>query len=64
MDVDKSIWKGYFIPSSPDSLFRDDLFDKTCENIRNRNKVVIIRALIVPSAQTLAIYGATHLDYP
>ena len=48
-----------------DSLFRDDLFDKTCENIRNRNEAMVIRdigSLIVPSAQTLATYGATHLN--
>ena len=49
-----------------DSLFRDDLFDKTCEKIRNRNEAMVIRdisSLIVPSAQTLATYGATHLDH-
>ena len=26
-----------------DSLFRDDLFDKTCEKIRNRNEAMVIR---------------------
>lgn len=49
-----------------DSLFRDDLFDKICENIRNRNEAMVIRdisSLIVPSAQTLATYGATHLNH-
>jgi len=49
-----------------DSLFRDDLFDKTCEKIRNRNEAMVIRdigSLIVPSAQTLATYGATHLNH-
>ena len=49
-----------------DSLFRDDLFDKMCEKIRNRNEAMIIRdisSLIVPSAQTLATYGATHLNH-
>lgn len=49
-----------------DSLFRDDLFDKTCENIRNRNEAMVIRdisSLIVPSAKTLATYGATHLNH-
>jgi hypothetical protein len=49
-----------------DSLFRDDLFDTTCQNIRNRNEAMVIRdisLLIVPSAQTLAIYGATHLRH-
>ncbi|KAG4419338.1 hypothetical protein IFR04_007486 [Cadophora malorum] len=47
------------------SLFRNDLFDTTCRKIRNRNETMVIRdisLLIVPSAQTLATYGATHLD--
>jgi len=49
-----------------DSLFRDNLFKKTCEKIRNRNETMVIRdigSLIVPSAQTLATYGATHLNH-
>ena len=50
----------------PDSLFRDDLFDKTCEKVRNRNEAMIIQditRLIVPSAQNLAIYGAKNLGH-
>ena len=49
-----------------DSLFRDDLFDTTFEKIRNRNEAMVVRdilPLIVPSAQTLATYGATHLNH-
>ncbi|KAL8905098.1 MAG: hypothetical protein Q9207_002839 [Kuettlingeria erythrocarpa] len=49
-----------------DSLFRDDLFDKTCRNLQDRNEAMVIRniaLLIVPSAQTLATYGATHLNH-
>ncbi|KAL9080534.1 MAG: hypothetical protein Q9159_007580 [Coniocarpon cinnabarinum] len=49
-----------------DSLFRDDLFEKTCEKIQDRNEVMVIRdisLLIVPSAQTFATYGAKHLDH-
>ncbi|MCJ1243334.1 hypothetical protein MMC30_000531 [Trapelia coarctata] len=49
-----------------DSSFRDDLFDKACERIRIRNESMVIRdigLLIVPSAQTLATYGATHLEH-
>ena len=49
-----------------DSLFRDDLFKKTCRKIQDRNETMVIRdigLLIVPSAQTLATYGATHLDH-
>jgi len=48
------------------SLFLDDLLDKTCEKIRNRNEAMIIQditRLVVPSAQNLAIYGATHLNH-
>lgn len=48
-----------------DSLFRDDLFKKTCEKIRNRYEAIIVQditRLIVPSAENLAIYGAQHLN--
>jgi hypothetical protein len=48
------------------SLFRDDLFNTTCRKIRNRNETMVVRdisQLIVPSAQTLATYGATNLDH-
>ena len=49
-----------------DSLFRDDLFKKTCEKVRNRNEAIVVQditRLIVPSAENLAIYGAKHLNY-
>lgn len=49
-----------------DTLFRDDLFDDTCRKIQDRNETMVIRdigLLIVPSAQTLATYGATHLNH-
>ena len=49
-----------------DSLFRDDLFEKTCRKIQDRNEARIIQdisRLIVPSAETLATYGATDLDH-
>ncbi len=48
-----------------DSLFQDNLFDKTCEMIQARNKAKVIQdiaRLIVPSAQSLAIRGAKHLE--
>jgi hypothetical protein len=47
-----------------DSLFRDDLFEETCEMVRNKNEARVVRdilPLIVPSAETLAIRGAKHL---
>jgi len=49
-----------------DSLFRDDLFDKTCRKIQDKNEARVIQdiaRLIVPSAETLATYGATHLQH-
>lgn len=49
-----------------DSLFRNDLFEKTCRKIQDRNEARVIQdisRLIVPSAETLATYGATHLDH-
>ena len=51
---------------SQNTLFRDDLFDETCRKIQDRNEAMIIRdisLLIVPSAQTLATYDATHLNH-
>ena len=48
-----------------DTLFRDDLFNKTCNSIRGRNEAMVVRditPLICPSAQVLRIYGAQHLS--
>jgi len=48
------------------SLFRKDIFKKTCRKIEDRNEARVIQdiaRLIVPSAETLATYGATHLDH-
>ncbi|KAJ8118899.1 hypothetical protein ONZ43_g3902 [Nemania bipapillata] len=47
------------------SLFRNDLFDLTCQKIHNRNEARVIQdisRLIVPSAESLATYGAEHLE--
>ena len=47
-----------------DSLFHDDLFEETCEMVRNKNEARVVRdisPLIVPSAEILAIRGAKHL---
>ncbi|PTB76968.1 hypothetical protein M440DRAFT_1401312 [Trichoderma longibrachiatum ATCC 18648] len=47
------------------SLFRDDIFHLTCEKISNKNEERVLQditRLIVPSAETLATYGAKHLD--
>ena len=47
-----------------DSLFRDDLFEETCESVRGRNEAMVVRdisPLICPPAQVFRIYGAKHL---
>lgn len=47
------------------SLFHDDLFESTCEKIHNRNEARVVQdisRLIVPSAESLATYGAKHLE--
>jgi hypothetical protein len=47
-----------------DSLFGDELFEETCEMIRNKNEARVIRdisQLIVPSAEILATRGAKSL---
>lgn len=52
-------------PVPGNTLFGDDVFEAACENIHQRNKARIIQdigRLIVPSAETLAIFGAKHLD--
>ncbi|KAH9822829.1 54S ribosomal protein [Teratosphaeria destructans] len=48
-----------------DTLFQDDLFSATIESIQDKNETRVIRdiaLLIVPSAEVLAIRGATHLE--
>jgi len=49
----------------PDPLFRDDIFNKACRKIQDRNEARVVQditRLIAPSAETLATYGAIHLD--
>lgn len=51
-------------PTPHDTLFRDDLFDATCDMLQGRNEAKVIQdiaRLIVPSAQSLSIRGANHL---
>ena len=48
-----------------DSLFRDDLFKSTLRKVQDRNETRVVRdisQLIVPSAETLATYGAANLQ--
>jgi hypothetical protein len=54
-----------FSASTEHSLFRDDLFEETCDSVRARNEAMVVRdisPLICPSAQVLRIYGANHLN--
>jgi hypothetical protein len=47
-----------------DSLFRDYLFEETCEMVQNKNEARVVRdisLLIVPSVEILAIRGAKRL---
>ncbi|KAF2000645.1 hypothetical protein P154DRAFT_192223 [Amniculicola lignicola CBS 123094] len=52
--------------ATPDiSLFRDDVFDKACENLQDKNEARVVQditRLIVPSAETLATFGAKTLE--
>ncbi|KAF5025163.1 hypothetical protein F66182_2739 [Fusarium sp. NRRL 66182] len=48
-----------------DTLFRDDVFESSCQKMHNRNEARVIQditRLIVPSAESLATFGAKHLD--
>ncbi|KAK3347240.1 hypothetical protein B0T25DRAFT_625268 [Lasiosphaeria hispida] len=52
-------------PVPADTLFRDDIFEATCQKIHNKNEARIIQdisRLIVPSVESLATFGAKHLD--
>jgi hypothetical protein len=52
-------------PLPPDSLFRDDRFEKTCERLYNKNEAKVIRdisLLLVPSMEVLCAYGKGHLE--
>ena len=66
-DSSKSLCRDLFTKpqrTPADSLFRDDLFEETCGMIQDRNEAKVIQdiaRLIVPSAQTLAVYGSMHL---
>ena len=48
------------------SLFRDDTFKTTCRKLQDRNEARVIQditRLIVPSAETLATYGAPQISF-
>jgi hypothetical protein len=52
-------------PAPKDTIFRDDVFRTTCNELQGKNEARIFKdltPLIVPSAETLATLGAKHLD--
>ncbi|KAL8407612.1 hypothetical protein RB594_006438 [Gaeumannomyces avenae] len=52
-------------PVPGDTLFRNDIFETTCQKLHNKNEARVIQdiaRLIVPSAESLATFGANHLD--
>lgn len=52
-------------PVPEGSLFREESFESACQKFRNRNEERFFRdisRLIVPSAESLATLGATHLE--
>ncbi|KAI9818629.1 MAG: hypothetical protein M1832_004403 [Thelocarpon impressellum] len=53
-------------PTPQDSIFRDDRFLAACNNLQNRNEARVIQdiaRLLVPSPETLVLYGSTHLKH-
>ena len=49
-----------------DSLFRDDLFEETCNKVQYRNEARVVEdisPLIAPSPETLKTYGAIELEH-
>ena len=53
-------------PIPQDTIFRDDFFETACENIRNKNEARVIQdiaRLIVPSPETLTMFGAINLQH-
>ena len=58
------IFACYRTNSAQDTLFRDDLFDETCNCVEDRNEDLVIRhisPLICPSPLDLRIYGVKNL---
>lgn len=52
-------------PPPEHTLFGDDIFETTCSKMSSKNESRVIRdisQLLVPSAESLANYGASQLD--
>lgn len=69
VETDKTLCKNLLNNEQPlpkDSLFNDDLFESTCEDIANRNEARVIQdigRLIVPAPEELFRRGAKHLKH-
>ncbi|KAL9121808.1 MAG: hypothetical protein Q9187_001632 [Circinaria calcarea] len=67
-DISKTLCRSLLITEQTvpqETLFRDDLFDETCDSVRSRNEAIVVRhisPLICPSPLVLQIYGAKGLD--
>ncbi len=67
-DASRALCKSLFEaeqPLPPDSLFRDDRFENTCERLRNENEAKVVRdisPLLVPSVEVRCAYGKKHLE--
>jgi hypothetical protein len=65
-DASKSLCQTMFMKEQTvpqESLFRDDVFDKTCEKILDRNEARVVQditRLIFPSSETLSTFGAKN----
>ncbi|KAI4246851.1 MAG: hypothetical protein L6R42_009794, partial [Xanthoria sp. 1 TBL-2021] len=59
----KLLARKYITPT--DTLFRDGVFPIACRNLRDKNEARVIQdiaRLLVPSPESLAAFGARHLD--
>ena len=67
--VDKALCRELLNKEQPvpkDSLFNDDIFEWTLEDISNQNEARVIQnigRLIVPAPEEIACYWATHLKH-
>lgn len=63
--TDTSEAQAFSHPTAQMTLFADSIFEKTCRKVAAKNEARVVRdilPLIVPSAENLGIWGATHLN--
>ena len=67
-DASKALCQGLLekkYDTPKDTLFRDDAFQRACENLQGKNEprvILDIARLLVPSPEALALFGAEDLD--